>query len=285
MAKIKKFIRRGLKKILPGNFPNFIIIGAQKSGTTSLHYYLNQHPDLVGSTPKELHYFDRLVNYGYDLDWYKSQFYRRSIKEKKYFETTPSYIYHESVAKQIYDIDPEIKLILILREPTSRAYSAWNMYREIYENNQVHLIKKERRPGQENWIYKCLYGGRDSFPSFLEAVKIEQKLINNELSDEPAIIRRGMYAEQIKSYLRYFDLHQMLILGFKDFTNKTDLTLSRVYNFLGVRYVGFCKFNKIVKNSRRYNRKISTSEKEYVDKIYENANKELFDLIDFKINW
>src|SRR5690554_1848270 len=88
--------RRGLMGLLPARAPDFIIIGAQKAGTSTLHHWLDQHPGFRGSTPKEIHYFDRWVHWGRDRAWYESHFdrltplYRRSFRN---FESTPQYLY------------------------------------------------------------------------------------------------------------------------------------------------------------------------------------------------
>src|SRR5690625_341355 len=71
---LKKAAIQVLSEVHPGNEPGFIIAGAQKSATTSLHYYLNQHPDLQGSNPKEVCYFHDDRNYGKGKEWYKKAF-------------------------------------------------------------------------------------------------------------------------------------------------------------------------------------------------------------------
>lgn len=97
----KNFTKSIGKYIFSGNDPDFKIIGVQKSGTTSLHYYLNQHPNLVGTFPKSIHYFEKKVNFGYNIDFYKNQFNHFCPKNKLFFESTTKYIYNESVAIQL----------------------------------------------------------------------------------------------------------------------------------------------------------------------------------------
>lgn len=271
--------------ILPGNLPDFIIIGAQKSGTSSLHYYLSKHPDLSASIPKETHYFDRYVNHNYSLDWYKSHFYTRPFRQLLYFESTPNYIYSERVAEQLASLVPQIKLILILREPVSRSYSAWNMYKSFFEKNEIYKIQKEQYPGEESTIYKYLYKNRNSFPSFIDAIKIEEELIKIGKDKEPAIIRRGFYAEQIKHYLKYFDRDQILILGFKELFKNVSGCLEKVYDFLEIKSIDTSHIEKERKNSRSYDRNISRREREYVQEIFIDHNNSLFALLGFKPQW
>ena len=103
---LKRKLKKNLLRFFPKQKPAFIIIGPQKSGTSSLHYYLNQHPDLAGSSPKEIHYFDKWINHGYHLDWYENHFKTLSFRKKLFFESSSNYIYHESVAKYISECYP-----------------------------------------------------------------------------------------------------------------------------------------------------------------------------------
>jgi hypothetical protein len=282
----KSYLKQGIKTILPGGLPDFIIIGAQKAGTSSLHYYLSQHPNLSASTPKEIHYFDRLVNHGYTLEWYKEQFFPKSIfKPQLFYEATPNYIYHEKVAKQLATVIPDIKLILILREPVARAYSAWNMYRDFFKKNEIYRIKKERYPGDPSPIYRYLYKNRDSFPSFLDAVQIEEELIKQDGEIEPAIIRRGFYAKQIENYLKYIEQDQLLILGFQKFINNPSNCINKAANFLGIKSVSSHKLRIQPRNKRSYRRRITKKETEYMMEIYEEPNQRLFKLLGFKPDW
>lgn len=274
-----------VQKVMPGHFPDFIIIGAQKSGTSSLFTYLKNHPNLTASSKKELHYFDRLVHHGYSLDWYKSQFYRKSLKPQLYFESTPKYIYLEDVAKQIAEIKPDTKFILILREPVKRAYSAWNMYKDFFETKRSLNVHKERIPGKENSILKFLCKDRSDFPSFLEAVKIEEKLIEDNREHEPSIIRRGFYTDQMYNYLKYFSRDQILIIGFQELIRDTPKCLFKVYDFLGIKSIPFDKIDNKVVNKRSYNKEITKEEKDYMNEIYKKSNEKLFELLGFKPNW
>jgi hypothetical protein len=74
MANVKKKIKSLIYHTLPGHKPDFIIVGAQKAGTSSLHYYLSQHPKLVASRPKEVHFFDRDENFNKGRGWYHQAF-------------------------------------------------------------------------------------------------------------------------------------------------------------------------------------------------------------------
>jgi hypothetical protein len=102
--------------------PTFMIIGCQKSGTTALVRYLQQHPDIY-MPKREIHYFDQKHSCG--DKWYCSHFNNR--KEKMVGEKSPAYCYFKQIPKMISELNPECKIIICVREPVARAYSEYQM--------------------------------------------------------------------------------------------------------------------------------------------------------------
>lgn len=192
--------------------PNFLIIGAQKSGTTWLAKNLKQHPD-VFMPNYEIHYFDKDYNFRQNIAWYKKHFI--PVKnEKAIGEKTPDYLWanghgvegHLSdVHRNIYDTLPEAKLVAVLRNPVERAISAVN-----------HLIRSGRISPLHN-IDDLLIGNK-------------QYLIKGH-----GVIDYGRYYRQIKAYYEYFDPDQILILIFEeDVVQNPDLGLRKVCKFLKI---------------------------------------------------
>ena len=109
--------------------PNFIIAGAEKSGTSSLSFYISEHPDIYIPKIKELHFFDNSDNYSKGFGWYEKQFSGWS-GEKAVGECTPFYMFDYSCAEKIKMQFPDIKVLFILRNPADRAYSNyWHQVR------------------------------------------------------------------------------------------------------------------------------------------------------------
>ncbi len=113
-----------------GSLPDFIIIGAQKSGTTSLYSYLSQHPQLLPSIHKAVHFFDGGLdesadNFEKGEAWYRAHFQLRMHAHERTFEASPLYIFNPLAPKRIYDLVPEAKIIAVLRNPTERAISQY----------------------------------------------------------------------------------------------------------------------------------------------------------------
>src|ERR1044071_5198694 len=105
-------------------FPNFIIIGSTKCASSSLHFYLKQHPQILMSNVKETGFFS--LQYAKGLDFYQ-QYFEEAAGEKALGETTPTYCFLPFVAERIKQHFPEIKLILTIRNPVDRAFSSWLM--------------------------------------------------------------------------------------------------------------------------------------------------------------
>lgn len=290
MASAKSHVTKFLKGFLPGQSPNFIIVGAQKSGTTSLHYYLDQHPDITGSQPKEVRYFDRDENYYHrDQNWYEKAFIdiKRPFKGGHFFEATPEYLYRKSVPERIYNYDPNMKIIILLREPVARAYSSWNMYKSFPSrpSGLPKVFYSGYYEDKDNNIMKELYSS-NTFPSFELCVESEMKKIklNSEL-EEPSFLRRGIYLPQIKRYHKYFGRGQVLILGFKDLIQYQEKTLNEILDFLGIQKNDWSFLNNKKRNSRSYGEKINKQTETYLKDFYAPYNEHLYQYLEKKINW
>ena len=276
LNKFKKEVRKIVLNFLPGNKPDFIIIGAQKSGTTSLHYYLKQHPNLVGSSPKEIHYFDKWKWQGKNDNWYEMHFKSLNFAKEIYFETTPCYAYHHFVPKLLFDYKPTLKIIFVLREPIDRAFSAWKMSKEWCEVGKL----KGRMLGESNTILSF----RDCLDLEIESIE-KNIIVETNIDEEPTFIRRGLYATQIERYLKYFRQGQMLILGFSDLIEKPFMTLNRICEFLNVPHFDFSKIILNARNVRNDRSSIEYQDREFLSKIYKKENERLWDLLDCQVNW
>ena len=119
--------------LMGGGLPDFIIIGAQKSGTTSLYRFIVKHPAIAPATKKEVHYFSIWYKFG-EL-WYRSHFptnlsrynfYKRTNQKLLSGEASPVYLFYPVVPGRMKELLPDVKLIVILRNPVDRAYSHYH---------------------------------------------------------------------------------------------------------------------------------------------------------------
>lgn len=278
----RKSINKFKKYIFPKNAPSFMIIGAQKSGTTSLHYYLEQHPNLSGGVTKEIGYFHRDMYFGKSYDSYLQDFC--GPRSKFYFESTQEYLIHPGVAENIYEKLPDVKLIVVLRDPVKRAYSAWNHYKQHFETGRYITAIKNKPRREGNLLFEMFFGSRTSFPTFRECIDIELELIEKGEGFEPALLRRGLYLQQLQTYWQYFNPEQLLILGFKDLIADTERTLNQVCSFIGITEIDWSTIDREPRNVRDYTAPISETDKQYLEDFFAEPNQALFERVG-QLNW
>ncbi|MBZ8180601.1 sulfotransferase family protein [Oscillatoria salina] len=180
-----------------GTLPNLIIIGAMKCGTTSLHHYLNSHPQISMSREKELDFFLGKKKWQLGIEWYKSHFVGEA---KIYGESSPNYTNYprwENVPERMYSVIPQAKLIYILRDPVERIIS--------------------------NYIHQYATGK--------ETRSINEALANFE---DNSYISRSSYYSQLEQYLKYFPEKNILVITLENLSNQPQLTLEKVGHFLNI---------------------------------------------------
>ena len=199
--------------------PNFLIIGSAKGGTSSLHYYLKQHPQIFMPDLKEPRFFalegeflnfqnpDSAINYNSitTLEAYKNLF-ANVTNEIAIGEASPLYLYSEKAARRIKHYVPDAKLIVILRNPADRAFSCY-----------THLQRED---------YETL--------SFESALKAEPERIQNNWAHLWHYREAGYYYRQLKPYFELFDPEQIKIYLFDEFKQDNHVVLTDIYDFLGV---------------------------------------------------
>jgi hypothetical protein len=220
---------------LPNNAPAFMIIGAQKAGTTALYSFLSQHPGILATKPKEIHFFNCENRYSQGLEFYHAHFPLTETKQMT-FDASPGYLSNPLAAKRIYTYNPHIKIIIILRDPVKRAFSAWNMYKGRYLRNENWFFN--------DWIPFCSpkyiefkQRAKASIFNFeqyvLEEIEAQKKIGAYNL--EAAILSHGFYAEQIERFYTYFPRKNILILENSELKSNTIGNLKKVEKFLGLQ--------------------------------------------------
>ena len=124
--------------------PDYLIIGAQKCGTGSLYRYLNQHPRIKSGITKEVRFFDKYYNRG--INWYRVFFPFKDLLGRKYLtgDATPRYLDHPHAPKRVKEIIPNVKFIVLLRNPIDRAYSMYNM--RVSRGRETHSFEESLAP-------------------------------------------------------------------------------------------------------------------------------------------
>lgn len=198
--------------------PDFIIVGAMKAGTTALHVYFKQHPQIEEPSKKELNYFQR--PHLKPLGVYRAAFPLAARKANHITgEATPEYLFHPRVASNIADLLPDVKIVAVLRDPVARAYSHWrfNKRRKIEHLDFQAAIDAEHERTQAD--YERLRTDRDHVG--LDALHFSYK-------------RRGYYAEQLRRYYEHFERNQILVIRSESLRHETQSVLDRCFRFLGI---------------------------------------------------
>jgi len=189
---------------------DFIVAGAQKSGTTALHYFLAKHPNITMGDQQEIHFFDDDATFAAAVDYEQlHKHYPLVTPSTIAGDCTPSYIYYQPAAERIWKYNPKIKLLVLLRNPVERAFAHWNMQR---------------------------FKGREPL-DFFDAVREEKTRIAGAPPTEArrfAYVDRGFYAQQLERLFRFFLRDQVRVVKFDEFNDKQRETLASVFSFLGL---------------------------------------------------
>ena len=252
--------------------PDFLIVGAQKSGTSSLFTYLSQHPQLVGSSRKEVHFFDgglepEVDSFQNGESWYRSYFPLKEELDKNQltFEASPLYLFNPLVAKRIHQLLPKAKIIAVLRNPTERAISQYFHEQALgFET----LSMKEAFKQEESRIHDAFNTKNYKDSQFIHATYKS----------------RGRYKEQLERYYCYYDRRKLLILESEDLFKRTTDTLKKVYEFLGVNQ-DYILQNKSAKNVSKNRVTVDDSVYEYLNTYFEPHNHALYELLGVDFNW
>jgi hypothetical protein len=265
--------------------PAFLIIGAQKAGTTALHSYLSYHPQLRRVSRKEIHFFDQDVAYRRGLAWYHSLFPLPHHHDPfvQLFESTPEYLYYPQCAQRIIAYNSQIKLIVLLRDPIERAFSAWNMYRS-FALRQVRLLETDYDECTRGPINSLL--AMEAFPVFDNMIQGEiEQVQQGSCQLEPSLVRRGIYHDQLRRYLGFLERGQLLVLASRALQDSPGAVLQRVARFLGVSESGWSqtKFPGVLVGN--YDHDISAQARAVLSKFYRPHNQALYELLGQDYGW
>jgi hypothetical protein len=257
--------------------PNYLIIGTQRGGTTSLYKYLKQHPGIGRAVlGKEVHFFDR--NYSADLNAYRAHFptraYKRYVRTRHGLdlitgEASPYYLAHPHAPYRIAETLPEAKLIALLRDPVERAYSQYN--------HEVAL-------------------GFENLP-FEDAIEREAERITGEvekMSADPSYdsfsyrhhtyLARGRYAEQLEVWFSLFPRSQILVLRSEDLFANPDGTYRTVLEFLGLPPVSLAKYETFNEHVRQSDQ-MGAATRRRLTEYFTEPNERLYELLGVDFGW
>jgi hypothetical protein len=206
--------------------PSYLLIGAQKAGTTSLHRYLAEHPAVLPAAVKEIRYFNRFYERG--DSWYLAHFPlgARAAAVKRRIGIAPAvgeasavYLFDPRVPERVHAFDPQMRLIAVLRDPVERAYSHYQM---------------EVRWGRETLpLEAALEREEAELPGLLEHA-VRNPLDTSDGGFPRSYLGRSRYAEQLERWLRFFSREQLLVLTSDELLAHPAMVMTRIAVFLGI---------------------------------------------------
>jgi hypothetical protein len=196
--------------------PDFIVIGAQRCGTTSLYEYLTEHPAILPASRKEVHYFD--VHYDRGSEWYRTHFPLAGDGSMT-GEATPYYLAHPLVPLRVRALLPEVRLVVMLRDPVERAVSHY--HHEVSTGDET--LPLETALAVEG---KRLDGEEDRLRS--------RTLYRSNAHQHFGYVARGHYAEQLERWFALFPREQILVLNSNALFADPPGHMRRVFDFLGL---------------------------------------------------
>jgi sulfotransferase family protein len=179
-----------------GALPNLITIGAQKCGTSGLHFYLSLHPEIWMSRPKELNFFIEERNWPRGEGWYRNHF---DAEARVRGESSPNYTaypQHMGVPERMASVVPDARLIYLVRDPLERIAAHW-----------VHNYAKRRERGD-----------------------LRETLTHPQTS----YLNRSQYHMQLQQFLRFYEREQILVIEQNDLRDHREETLRTIFEFVGV---------------------------------------------------
>ncbi len=206
--------------------PNLFIVGQPKSGTTALHQFLGQHPEIYMSSIKEPHFFCADFHLESDRAYGKQRFYdfrnesaylqlfSKAKNVKIAGESSTNYLYSQVAAEKIHNFNPDAKIIIILREPAKFLYSLHSHYVKFTEENE---------------------------PDFLTALALEterqqEKSLSSRVTSPSYVYysQRVQYYQQVKRYCDRFSPNQIKVIIFEEFQSENERIFREILEFLGV---------------------------------------------------
>jgi hypothetical protein len=248
--------------------PSMLLIGAQKAGTTSLFQYLVQHPDVLPSYGKEVHYFD--LNYARGERWYRSRFplMRRLRDGAITLDASPYYLVHPQVPTRAHRLLPDVKLVVLLRNPVDRALSHYQ-----------HEVR----------------GGRETL-TFAHAVDREPERLAGEverLERDPtyysynhhrySYLLRGRYVEQLRRWAQHYRRDQMLVIQSERLFREPEAATTAVQEFVGLRPHRIGHYKTFLQG--KYERELPPALRERLTAYFAPLNRELYQWLGREFDW
>ena len=262
--------------------PDFLIIGTQKGGTTSLYNYLIEHPNIATAARKEVHFFDQHFEKG--VPWYRSHFptnvqkyFTQRIRRQAFItgEGSPEYLFYPHTAEKVAKMLPNVKLIALLRNPVERAYSQYRHnlhwgHEKLSFEDAITLEEERTKEGRERAAKEINY--------------------HNFSFQRASYLARGIYIDQLERWMSLFPREQILVIKSEDFSADPGAIYKKVLMFLDVPLIeprslkqGYEQYNKSRDSVAPL--KIDPAVRKLLVSYFEPYNDRLYKFLGYDFGW
>ena len=252
--------------------PDFLIIGAKRCGTTSLFSHLPEHPSISKSHHDNMGFFND--NFHLGINWYKSFFPTITHKEriqKKYgkflaFDVTTTYMENKTTAENIKKTKPDMKIIVLLRNPIDRAYSQFN----VSVKEKTEQLNFEEAISEEICRLKP------------EIINTEKQELQRFPKNHRHYIKKSLYAMQLRPWFDIFPKENILALSTEEFKENDEKIYKEIFNFLNIPYIRITNKKQMEKGEYL---PMNENSRQTLSQFFKEHNDELFELIGKKFDW
>jgi hypothetical protein len=249
------------------------VIGAKRCGTTSLYQHLSEHPCISRSPRDNIGFFNE--NYHLGINWYKSLFptvfYKKKMESKNkhclFFDVTSTYMEEELTAKNVYEVNPNQKIIVILRNPVDRAYSHYH----------VNVKEKSEKRSFEDAVFEEMNRIKSE-----RIIQNKNKNLRVFTPNNIHYLKKGFYALQLKSWFKIFPREQILVLSTEEFQEDQNLIYKKIFDFLNIPNMKIKSTEKMEKGNYIH---MKHDTRNLLLDYFRQCNHELFELINSEFDW
>ncbi len=236
-----------------GALPDFVVIGAAKSGTTFFYHLLSRHPHVQPAIVKEPHYFDMLFEEG--TEWYRRCFTQPSWKDGRMTitgEASPGYIWDPLAPERMAEVIPQARLIALLRNPVDRIYSDY--YQKVKNGRETRTFEQ-----------------------------VVQAIFENPLRRQ---LSKGIYVDYLQRWSEFFPREQMLVLKSEEFFERPAETLKVALDFLDLPdWEPEASDLGQKRNTGKYEQEMDPVIRQRLESYFEPYNQRLYDFLGVDFGW
>lgn len=232
-----------------GMWPNVLVVGAQRAGTSSIYRYLGSHPDVAPSLRKEIEYFSTRMAMG--ERWYRAHF-PLTRRPAVAFEATPDYLLHPLAAQRAAAAIPHVKAVALLRSPITRAFSQYGHQRRLDKEDLSFVDALEQEPAR--------------IAGEMERLAVDSDYPASELRRH-GYVERGRYASQLERWFDALGRDRVHVIRTEDLWAEPVKTYAGLLDFLGLPHVmpaAFENFSYVPETGEKKNRSMSGEAEAYL---------------------